>query len=141
MTDPFSPMISPSARREWAFVGSTRIRTTHAIPGARAEATACRRTSSERTEAPHAPGLSHTTRGGSVTSKVPLLVNDGRSHAGLSNARTYIAHTVAHTPQRCESLPAMPRLSRYFELVRDSDGHERLCVGVDGAALLRFALR
>ncbi len=75
-----------------------------------------------------------------MTSKVPLSVNDGRGPAGLSNARTYIAHTVAHTPQRCESLPAMPRLSRYFELVRDSNGHERLRVGVDGAALLRFAL-
>jgi malate dehydrogenase (oxaloacetate-decarboxylating) len=34
----------------------------------------------------------------------------------------------------------MPRLSRYFELVRDPDGRERLRVGVDGAALLRFAL-
>jgi malate dehydrogenase (oxaloacetate-decarboxylating) len=34
----------------------------------------------------------------------------------------------------------MPRLSRYFELVRDTDGRERLRVGVDGAALLRFAL-
>jgi malate dehydrogenase (oxaloacetate-decarboxylating) len=34
----------------------------------------------------------------------------------------------------------MPRLSRYFELVRDADGRERLRIGVDGAALLRFAL-
>jgi malate dehydrogenase (oxaloacetate-decarboxylating) len=34
----------------------------------------------------------------------------------------------------------MPRLSRYFELVRDADGRERIRVGIDGAALLRLAL-
>ncbi|HLK40648.1 MAG TPA: NAD-dependent malic enzyme, partial [Polyangiaceae bacterium] len=34
----------------------------------------------------------------------------------------------------------MPRLSRYFELERGPDGHERLRVALDGAPLLRLAL-
>jgi malate dehydrogenase (oxaloacetate-decarboxylating) len=36
--------------------------------------------------------------------------------------------------------PAMARLSRYFELVRDDAGEERLRVDLDGVALLRLAL-